>query len=296
MQTQSCFFEKVLCAVELDHRSAAALYNSVGFAQPNGHLQVLTVEHASGHRADVPASAVTRQALEDFVWRTIPSDLPYLPSVGFAVVVGNPDQEILRAANHLKADLVVVGTRGRGRLQEAIVGSVAHSVLRHSQVPVMVVPPFETELVSLEATRPLFHLGRILVPVDPLRVDANQLRVAAHLRRASHDQLLLLYVHRPGERAVDASELSDLAKRHNLSNATAVASVAAGTVADGIVEAARREDAGLIIMGLERRQQRMEPGAISYEVIRHTNAVVLTVPPSSHANIMKDGVAPDVAR
>jgi nucleotide-binding universal stress UspA family protein len=284
MQTQSCFFEKVLCAVELHHRSAAALYNSVGFAQPDGHLQVLTVEHASGHQADVPASAVKRQALQDFVWRTIPSDLPYQPSVDFDVVVGNPAQEILRAGHHPKADLIVVGTRGRGRLQEAVVGSVAHSVLRHSQVPVMVIPPFDTELVSLEATRPVFHLGRILVPVDPLRVDANHLRVAANLRRASRDQLLLLYVHRPGERAADASELSDLAKRHNLSNETAVASVTAGTVADGIVEAARREHAGLVIMGLERRQQRMEPGAISYEVIRHTNAVVLAVPPSSHAN------------
>jgi len=280
MQTQSCFFENVLCAVELHHRSAAALYNSVGLAQPDGHVHVLTVEHASGHQADVTASAMKRQTLQDFVWRTIPSDLPYLPSVDFDVVFGDPAEEILRAGNHLKADLVVVGTRGRGRLHEAVVGSVAHSVLRHSQVSVMVIPPFETELVSLEATRAVFHLGRILVPVDPLRVDANQLRVAAHLRRASHDQLLLLHVHRPEERAADAAELSDLATRHNLPNATAVRSITAGTVADGIVEAARREDAGLIIMGLERRQQRMQPGAISYEVIRHTNAVVLAVPPS----------------
>jgi len=292
VKPHSCFFEKVLCAVELLHRSTATLYNSVAFAQPNGHLRVLTVDQTSSHQADVPTSAMKRQALEDFVRRTIPSGLPYLPLLDFVVAFGNPAQEILRAGTPPNADLVVAGTRGRGRLQEAIVGSVAHSVLRHSQVPVMVIPPFETELVSLEATRPVFHLGRILVPVDPDRVDPNQLRVAARLRRASHDQLLLLHVQRPGERAADASQLSDLAKRHNLPNATAVASATGGTIAQGIVDVARGENAGLIIMGLERQEQRMEPGAISYEVIRHTDAVVLAVPPSSHAPITQDGVRP----
>ncbi|MBI4485721.1 MAG: universal stress protein [Acidobacteria bacterium] len=278
--TDSCFFEKVLCAVELLHRSSATLYNAVAFAQPNGQLRVLTVEQASGHQADVPTPAMKKQALEDFVRRTIPSEIPYLPLLDFVVAFGNPAQEILRAGAPPNADLVVVGTRGRGRLQEAVVGSVAHSVLRRSQVPVMVIPPFETELVTLEATRPVFHLGRILVPVDPERVDANQLRVAARLRRASHDELLLLHVQRPGERAADAAQLSDLAKRHDLPPATEVASVTGGTVAQGIVDVARRENAGLIIMGLEREQKRMEPGAISYEVIRHTEAVVLAVPPS----------------
>jgi nucleotide-binding universal stress UspA family protein len=43
--------------------------------------------------------------------------------------IGNPAQMILQAAHTAKADLIVVGARGRSRAAEAVLGSVSHRVL-----------------------------------------------------------------------------------------------------------------------------------------------------------------------
>jgi nucleotide-binding universal stress UspA family protein len=55
------------------------------------------------------------------------------------VVRGPPASVLLRAAE--KADLLVVGSRGRGGFQRLLLGSVSHQVASHSPVPVMIVPP-----------------------------------------------------------------------------------------------------------------------------------------------------------
>ena len=52
---------------------------------------------------------------------------------------GNPEQDILKTAENWNADLIVVGTHGRTGLKHFLMGSVAESVVRHSDIPVMVV-------------------------------------------------------------------------------------------------------------------------------------------------------------
>jgi nucleotide-binding universal stress UspA family protein len=49
--------------------------------------------------------------------------------------------EILKAATELKADLIVVSTRGKGGLARMVLGSVAEKVLRSSPVDVLAIPP-----------------------------------------------------------------------------------------------------------------------------------------------------------
>lgn len=53
--------------------------------------------------------------------------------------VGNPGQIILDTAETIQADLVAVGTRGRGQLAEIVLGSVSHRVLMHATRPTLVV-------------------------------------------------------------------------------------------------------------------------------------------------------------
>lgn len=53
--------------------------------------------------------------------------------------VGEAGEEICAQARELGADIVVVGTHGRGALGRALLGSVAESVLRASSVPVLTV-------------------------------------------------------------------------------------------------------------------------------------------------------------
>ena len=53
---------------------------------------------------------------------------------------GNPVAGILTEADKLDADLIVMGTHGRGPMQYAFLGSVAEKVMRKTLRPVMVVP------------------------------------------------------------------------------------------------------------------------------------------------------------
>jgi len=52
---------------------------------------------------------------------------------------GDPDKEILRAAEALGVGLIVIGSRGLGALTRALMGSVSDSVVRHAHCPVFVV-------------------------------------------------------------------------------------------------------------------------------------------------------------
>lgn len=52
---------------------------------------------------------------------------------------GVPYDEIIRAAEHAKADAIVMGTHGRTGLRRLFIGSVAESVLRNAPCPVVAV-------------------------------------------------------------------------------------------------------------------------------------------------------------
>ncbi|MFL5247864.1 MAG: universal stress protein, partial [Myxococcales bacterium] len=53
--------------------------------------------------------------------------------------VGFPDAEIAGLAGRLGAGLMVMGSRGRGPLRRALLGSVSDSVVRHAHCPVLIV-------------------------------------------------------------------------------------------------------------------------------------------------------------
>ena len=54
---------------------------------------------------------------------------------------GLPETEILNIAREWEADLIVMGTHGRSGLDHILAGSVAEQVIRHAEIPVLVIPP-----------------------------------------------------------------------------------------------------------------------------------------------------------
>lgn len=54
---------------------------------------------------------------------------------------GEPENEILRLRARLKADVLVVGRYGKGGLKRGRIGSIAHRLVRRSQVSVLVAQP-----------------------------------------------------------------------------------------------------------------------------------------------------------
>lgn len=57
----------------------------------------------------------------------------------YAIIYGNPVEQIIGLARAKKFDLIVIGARGKGRLAEAFLGSVSNAILHKSSIPVMIV-------------------------------------------------------------------------------------------------------------------------------------------------------------
>jgi nucleotide-binding universal stress UspA family protein len=55
------------------------------------------------------------------------------------LIMGEVAREIVHLAEDLRAGLIVMGSRGRGGIRRALMGSVSDSVVRHAHCPIMVV-------------------------------------------------------------------------------------------------------------------------------------------------------------
>ncbi len=67
-----------------------------------------------------------------------PEDLKRVEQV--MVVHGHPIPQILLVADQIDADVIVMGTHGKGAVEYTFLGSVAEKVLRKSKRPVFVIP------------------------------------------------------------------------------------------------------------------------------------------------------------
>ena len=53
--------------------------------------------------------------------------------------MGKADEEIVDLAQNIGAGMIVMGSRGHGRMRRALMGSVSDSVVRHAHCPVTIV-------------------------------------------------------------------------------------------------------------------------------------------------------------
>jgi nucleotide-binding universal stress UspA family protein len=59
------------------------------------------------------------------------------------VTIGDPAEQLAELAEEEDADLIVVGSRGRGAVKAVLLGSVSHSLIGIARCPVLIVPPQE---------------------------------------------------------------------------------------------------------------------------------------------------------
>jgi nucleotide-binding universal stress UspA family protein len=100
----------------------------------------LVVAHATGSRdaqRDRPVELDTRREwVEEWCEPLREADVHYR----IEVVRGDPRSAVLEVARDTSADLVVVGSRGRGVVAKMVLGSVAAALVEHCEVPVTVLP------------------------------------------------------------------------------------------------------------------------------------------------------------
>lgn len=139
-------FLNILVAVDDSESSHRALEHAAQLAEAgNARLTLITVAPPvpvfvafGGLSSDVLTTEAARWAD-----RVVKSALPTLPPDVVAHTVtphGHPGPEIVAELRRGTYDLVVLGSRGRGRAREELLGSVNAYVHFHAEIPVLSVP------------------------------------------------------------------------------------------------------------------------------------------------------------
>lgn len=147
--------KSILVPIDFSADSKKALQYAVPFASQFGAKLIVlyVVESAAG--LDVTYLPVTLDA--DKLTKSAKGRLDLLvrqaridPGLIEKTLVrtGSPFHEICSAASGLKADLIVLATRGYSGLKHVLLGSTAERVVRHAPCPVLVVREREHEFVA----------------------------------------------------------------------------------------------------------------------------------------------------
>ena len=115
---------------ELALREAAAL----AAERPDTDLHVLSVVDKIDERNAPYLEARAAEALESVGAGEGPRVIPH-------VLTGDVAREIIRMADDVEADLIIVGTHGRRGIRRLLLGSVAEHVTRWASCPVLVMRP-----------------------------------------------------------------------------------------------------------------------------------------------------------
>ncbi len=137
-------YRNILVAVDGSKESDLALDAAIDLALgTNARLTLLHVATRAPASLGVSAAgaAVAAELLEyhDKVLHEAIDKVPKELPITTLMLDGHPAQAIVKAAREYEHDLIVMGSRGRGRASAALLGSVSHEVLHEADVPVLVV-------------------------------------------------------------------------------------------------------------------------------------------------------------
>lgn len=261
----------VLCAVDDSTHAPAVAFAAAGLAEHlKARLLVIRIDaRASGSERE---QADARQSLVEFMMEGLPGGVGYRTNTESRVLAGTPADVVLREAVAERAGLIVIGTRGRGALTRAILGSTARDVLKDAPVPVAIVPPSDPAIAALVGARTIPRFGIILVPVDMKSAATSQLAVTGLLGSGSPHRPMLLHVADAGSDHVLLRERMTPLAREIPGGRGAKLLVLEGDVAEAIVRVTQKDDVGLVILG------RAAAGKVACSVLERTSAVVVVVP------------------
>lgn len=129
-------YETILAPLKMEDVDDPVLEHAVALSRLSGARLVLLVV-AHGHTRD--ANAFLREQAEAYLLERASRLTAEGLVVETRVVEGEPDEGILRAAEDVKAGIVVMATHGHGHVRHLLLGSVTEAVLRAGDVPVLLV-------------------------------------------------------------------------------------------------------------------------------------------------------------
>lgn len=279
-------FKNILFLTDFGQASAGALAYSLAFAR---HFKA-TLFPAHVMAPVLPESGVvpSEQAVKDQEERKQRqlSRMVEYNGISFRPLLSRCDFEVAMAhwiAEH-GIDLIVVGTHGRKGVQRLLLGSISEVVLRNATCPVLTIGPY------VEAPR-IFSLtlDNILFAAELAARSKPAIEYALALAAERQAQLRLLHVlpeesRNYPDRTRVLRFVMDEMQRLLPDNASCFCktelAVDAGDPAERIVQHARDDKAGLIVMGLAGNSDFRVEGSsgMTYRVAGAAPCPVLSVP------------------
>jgi nucleotide-binding universal stress UspA family protein len=188
---------------------------------------------------------------------------------------GAVTQEILQVLGDLHPDLVVLGSHGRSRLAQLLIGSVSHNVAKHTSCSALVV----------RDTAP--WRGRVLVAIDGSPQSGQAIRCLERLPLPPGQACAVLHVLDPLMDSGDARVSQRLAAAERLVEKAAAPLAKAGynvepLVHDGhpaqeILRVAKERDVELVVVGARGLSgiQEFLLGSVSGRVLQYAHCSVL---------------------
>ena len=290
---------KILFAHDGSESAARAQKLVASIAWPESTtIKVLRVDE--GFLYDLPMSdhqhVETNDRLQDLMKQELDAAKAALSAPGrtieTALVAGRPASEIIEEARRMGAELIVLGSHGRGAVASALLGSVANEVVDHAPCPVLVSRTANVDRLVLA------HDGT----AGALQAEAVLLQWPFLRNRPVH--VVSAWSIAPGYRAMDPTggafisgelytqlldEVRDQAtrvareatERLTAQGVQVTAGVREAPAADAIVEAAGSAD--LIVMGTRGHStlERFLLGSVARRVLHRARCSVMVVPQCS---------------
>lgn len=130
------------------------------------------------------------------------------PHIARLTCAGDPAEEILRVADELDIDLILMATHGLGTPAHPRADSVTNRVAQRATVPVMILPP-NADVAPL-APDGSARYGRIVVPVDGSMRARDAMPVAAALARRQCRPVRLIRAIPPHDAVFPREEHGDI--------------------------------------------------------------------------------------
>ncbi len=297
MKTSALFHpSRILCPVDFSDLSRLALKYAAAGARAFG--STLTVFHAQ--RFELPAYFTRGQIAELtgqrhaqqekakaflrlHVRKALGLQATQFP-VKFEVVDAHPVDAVLSAARRHRADLIVMGTHGRGGSRRLWLGSVTETVIRQAGVPVFVARQKQHEFIDTGDAWTVPRLATILCPVNFSEAARAGLEHAASLARQFGARLVAACVVEPGDLrgiAEARRQLASWLEGNGPAECKVRVVVHRGqSPAEEIVSLASNAKADLVVLGAQPRRllQTWLWGDTTEFVLRHAPAPVLVVP------------------
>lgn len=290
---------RILCPTDFSEFSRLALDHAVALSRWYGaEIETLHVVHQVVPHPSIVPTYPAWAALDPAVREQLTAELHRFaePAVKAGIPArvalreGDTVSEVLEEARTFQADLVVMGTHGRGGFERWVLGSVTEKVLRKAACPVLTVRLPEKPPQGA----PLYR--RILCPLDFSGASTHALRYALSLAQEADAQLTLLHVLEslPDEEPVSLPSVPDYRRflegeaRERLRVAVPAEErdwckpeevVVTGRAWRRIVGEAIERQTELIVMGVHGRSafDVMLFGSATHHVVRAAPCPVLTI-------------------